>query len=472
MITEGRFSWKNLVSDPFYHKIVWVVIGLLTAVPLIRVHIEQYIKIILVWGAVSLIYLFAKKRLEFRRLEKILLLLFCVSYGITILVNWGNHTGDEIPLLAYTVIFLFLLTCCDRRKTRQEIQKEIFILFKIVIAFTFVYSCISFVMFLISAQGYIKLPDTKFPYGMWESRLWGLYNPNTGGVLNYISVIFSWFVLKWDKLAKKIKIFLWMNIILQCCCFALAQSRGAMVAAVVFTAGYVFFVRKTRRTYAGIKNWLYRFVLALFAVIILQIGNSVILSGMEFVREAPRYVASIFDPDAIKSGKDLEKLKRKVDSSSAAGETSGRSDLWALGLKSYRENFVFGIGQQSIDDVLKEGLSEEWYENSASGGLHCIYITILTSCGTVGAVFIAGFWFILLRKGLKYVLLPNGKDFIKSILLLLPAWLAGDLVESRIILSTSYLAVFFWIMTGYMMYYLQKEKKEVKTDGYSNCSDI
>lgn len=472
MVTERKFSWKDFVSDPFYYKVVWVVIGLLTAVPLIRVHIEQYIKIILVWGVVSVLYLFVKKKLEFRRLEKILLLLFCVSYGITIVVNWGNHTGDEIALLAYTGLFLFLLTCCDRSKTKQEIQKEIFILFRIVIAITFVYSSISFVMFLVSAQGYIKLPNTKFPYGMWESRLWGLYNPNTGGVLNYISVIFSWFILKWDKCSKKFKIFLWVNIVLQCCCFALAQSRGAMLAATVFAAGYIFFVRKTRRTYTGIKNWLYRFILAVSVAILLQIGNSVVLSGMEIVREVPRYVVGIFNPDAVRNGKDLEKLKRKVDSSSAAGETSGRSDLWALGLESYSENFVFGIGQQSIDDVLKEGLSKEWYENSASGGLHCVYITILTSCGTVGAVFIAGFWFILLRKGLKYVLLPNGKEFIKSLLLLLPAWLAGDLVESRIILSTNYLAVFFWIMTGYMMYYLQKEKKEVKTNGNSNCSDI
>ena len=193
---------------------------------------------------------------------------------------------------------------------------------------------------------------------------------------------------------------------------------------------------------------------------------------MELVREAPRYVAGIFDPDVIKSGKDLEKLKRKVDSSSAAGETSGRSDLWILGLKSYKENLLFGTGQQKIDDVLKEGLSEEWYENSSSGGLHCIYITILTSCGTVGAVFIAGFWIILLRKGLKYVLSPNGNAFVKSILLLLPTWMAGDIVESRIILSTNYLAIFFWIMIGYMMYYLQEEKKGEDKDGNSNCSDI
>lgn len=456
-------KWKELITNPFYIKCIWVVIGLLTAVPIIRIHIEHFIKIILVWGLLILAYLFFSKKLKLKKLEMILLVLFCVSYGITILLNIGKHTGEEISLFLYTVTFFFLLTWCDKDKNSEQNRKEVLCLFKIIAWITFVFATVCLIMYFASVQSEIIIEKNIFPVGMWEGRLWGIYNPNIGAVLNYISMIAITLILQWEKKSKKITALYWINFVVQACCFVLTQSRGAKVALYSFIILYVFFVRKNKFVFKGVKEKAYRVVIAVAAVIILNVGYDVALRTLQIAKEVPyRLVYALNgDNNAEQKIKEKDQLeKRKVDKSSTASETSGRSDLWKLGIEAFSEHPVFGIGNQSIDDVLKEGLSKKWYDNSARGGLHNIYITVLVSAGALGAIILFGYWAIILCKGLKYELSAESNFFARQMLVFIPTWLAGDLVESRLVLSTGFVAIIFWIVIGYSMYFFGKKTGE------------
>lgn len=460
-MNRKKKKWSDLFTNLFYYKAVWIVVGFLTVFPFVRIHIEGYIKITLVWGAICFFVIFVKKEFEFRRIDNILLFLFCLSYGITILSNREGHFFEEVSLLAYTVVFLFLFTRCDRNKTREQICKEILSLFKIVVILTFIYSCIMLVIFLFSIQGELKIGDTAtYPYGIWEGRLWGFCNPNNGGTLNYISIIFSFLIFLWDK--KKCK-FLISNIILQFCCFSLTQSRGAMLALCTFVAGYIFFLKKNIYSYSGKKGIAYKILVVLISVVLLYDIYDFTLSALERVRNIPYHILSMTEGNSIDEmeGRE-EELKRKVDRSNVAGETSGRTELWKIGIKTYLRKPVFGIGHRSIDDVLNKELSLEQYKNSAGGELHNIYITILVSSGCIGAILIFTFWGLLLWRCLRYLCSKNTDLFGKHLMLLLPTWFVGDLVESRIMLSTCFLSILFWIVTGYILYYLRIEEENTR----------
>lgn len=458
-----RSKVMDLFTNPFYIKCIWVIIGLLTAVPIIRIHIEHFIKIILIWGLLVLAYLFFTKKLNLKKIEMVLLVLFSVSYAITIVLNFGKHTGEEISLFMYTVTFFFLLTWCDRDKKAEQIRKEVLCLFKIIAWMTFVFATICLVMYFASVQSEIIIEKSIFPVGMWEGRLWGIYNPNTGAVLNYISMIVIVLILQWEKKSKKLKILYWINFAIQACCFVLTQSRGATVALYVFLVLYIIFVRKNKFSFNGLKDKGYRLLLAVVTVVLLRVGYDLALSGLQIVKEVPYRIIYTLngEEDTEQKLKEKDQLaKREVDKSNAASETSGRSDLWKLGIEAFSENPVFGIGNQSIDDVLKEGLSKKWYDNSARGGLHNIYITVLVSAGAMGTLFLLAYWAVILWKGLKYELSAKSDRFGQQLLVFIPAWLAGDLVESRIVLSTGFLAIVFWIVIGYSMYFLGRKTGE------------
>lgn len=447
---------SRLLKNTLYIKIAFIIVGLFTTVPFIYQKIESDIKILLIWGVFVLGYILFKNWKYFLKAEYIILILFSVSYGITILVNIGKHTIDEIMLLAYTVIFLFLLTYCDRGKSKETIRKEILLIFKCIIILTMIFSFISVVMFVFSLDGSFALKDIRFPYGMRENRLWGLYNPNTGAVLNYISFIMSTILLKTFVKKSCFRKILYLNIVLQTICFVLAQSRGAEVAFLTYIVIYFLFIREGRFKFQGGKEVLFRCATVVCAVAIILVSSRIILFALSYV---PDTVASVIYSKEEQSNKKDLKRKQKKDKS-LASETTGRSDFWALGIEIYKDNPLWGIGTQSISDNMKANFDTKWYKASKGGGLHSVYITVLTSCGTVGSIFFLIFLAIICIKGFFFILDKRKDIFQKCVMAFIPAWLLGDIVETRIVLTTNFIAIIFWVFIGYTMYYFDKNKIE------------
>lgn len=442
----------KLIKDTFYLKLAFIIVGLFTAVPFIYQKIEGGIKILLIWSIFVFGYTFFKNWKYLIRIEYILLILFCVSYVITIFINLGKHTVSEIMLLAYTGVFLFILTYCDKEKTKEDLKKELLTIFKCVVFITMVFSFVCIVMFIFSLNGTFVLRDSRFPYGMWENRLWGLYNPNTGAVLNYISLIMSLLLLKNFDNGKIWKKLLYCNIIEQSICFVLTQSRGAQVAFFAYIVIYFVFIHKYQESVKGKRMVLRKGMAAYCAIAVIILTTNISLSVLSYV---PKAVGNIV---YTKEEQEIQKnnLKRQKKDKTVESATSGRAGLWELGGKIYIENPGFGIGVQSITDAMKENFTEKWYKASKGGGLHSVYITVLASCGTVGSIMFVLFLCITAWKGFRFFMDQRKDIFEKCVVAFLPAWLIGDLVETRIILTTNFLAIIFWVFAGYAIYYFDK----------------
>ena len=446
---------KNLNRIIFGTKCAMIILTLLTAVPILNTFGRDIYKLCCLWGGILVLYLFIKNRKNFWTLEYFFLFLFCCSYVVTILLNFSSHFINEVAMLGYTGLLLFTMTYYDRERTTEETKKELIKLSWLIVAVTWFFAFIAIVMFVFSVSGFFKLDGTLYIYGMFENRLWGLYNPNTGSVINYISFILSAILLKFTGKRRK---FLWSNLIFQGICFILAQSRGGWICVIGYLVIYLLFLRKWKKEkphIGAVKKWAYRCFVTLIVCIGVAIGSHVAKVALSYV---PYGVATIFQyEDELKDRHEkLERLDKKDNNLESI--TTGRLGLWKVGLKVYENDPLFGIGYRSIDDALREDLDKGAYLNSHSGGLHNIYITTLVSCGAVGFVLMGAFMLLVLKKMLQVFFRKDTPDYVKYIFTFIPVWLIGELAESRIILGMNFLAVIFWITMGYVMYFTRRKE--------------
>ena len=184
----------KFIFDRRLFKILMIIAVMLTAIPYLHTLIGGYIKIILLYGFLIVGYELVTGKFKTALRDKTgwLLIGFCVSYAVTVLINLsGNFTGD-IKNLAYSAVFFALFFMFTEDNTKEDILKEIKLISTVVIVCTFLMSFASFIMYMFSFSGsYLNNEGVAVFFGMFENRLWGLYNPNTGSTLNCISIIIS-----------------------------------------------------------------------------------------------------------------------------------------------------------------------------------------------------------------------------------------------------------------------------------------
>lgn len=450
----------------FITKCVLVVFGLITAIPLANHLFRDIYKVACVWGFICVIFLFIKRRKNFWSKEYLLLTLFFCSYILTIMIGKSQHLINEIAMLGYTGVLFFVLTYCDKGLSKKDIEDELRVFSWILSIIPFVFSSIGILMFIFSISGKIRILGNVYTFGMFENRLWGLYNPNIGSVINLLSILTSVFLLRHTK---KHKVFLWSNLILQLLCLILTQSRGTTVCALVFVVVYLFFVKKYNRDFsAGWKKLLYKITVVIGTCILMLGAETIVREGMA---EIPVIVAkitggSISDAIAESAKQGLDRLDKKENNINSI--STGRSDMWKIGIDAFKDKPVLGIGFRSIDDVLVLKMTKGGYKNSAGGGLHNVYITVLVSSGIVGFAIIVLFLLIILLRVVRILCDPKEYQYVKLMSALIPSILVSELVESRIFFGMNIWAFAFWIIVGYVFFYTKKG--EVVDN--NNCTSV
>ena len=491
---------KRENSIVFMTKCILLVMGLLTAIPLVNHVARDMYKLCCVWCFLLIVYFMVKRRKNYWKIEYVLLFLFCGFYLLTIILGTRQHLINEIAILGYTGILFFSMTYCDRKQTQEQVKRELTIMAWIFVGITFLFSLAGLLMFLFSYSGELLYDGGSYIYGMWENRLWGLYNPNTGSTINYISIILSVLIFK-KNLWKKI--FLAINIIIQTLCFILTQSRGGWVCIIVYLFLYWMFVKEYKYQIKKVwKQWCYKIVIWGVICVLVVTGSSVMKKGLsnipvmiekmqivgenkvteieeslqesisngssevqqEEVRPSEQVSATELQDYISEEGTNLERVDKKERNLESI--STGRTGIWKIGFEAYKTHPILGIGYRSVDDVLKEKMTEWGYENSSGGGLHSIYVTVLVSSGAVGFLLFAFYIVIILKKVVKCVFIKKMPQYVKAISILIPVILVGELVESRIVLGINFLAILFWIIVGYVSFYAEEGEK----NGKCNCT--
>ncbi len=490
----------RMVADRYiFNRLIFqalmVIAVMITAVPYLHLMLGGYIKFILLYGFVIIGYELITGQLTDALKQKVswLLIGFSASYTITLLINRENALIEGIKSFAYVIAF-FVLFCMTRKgQNKQTVIKEIQIISGIIIFCTFILSLFSLLSYAFSISGrYLNNEGIYVYYGLYENRLWGLYNPNTGATLNSISLLLSiGFIV---TLRNGSSTFLnSVNIFLQFSCLLLTGSRAGyyimLLILILLTAHLII----RNRNHLNLRT------------LCTVVAGSLIISGVYvgsgfLLKEGYAYLPNIiklsfsnlldnegnssfeteFSSDDSSQGDSsnpdnqsapnkkplldkqdftrLEELENRE-----GGFFNGRVVMWKACLDAFKESPLFGVGNENLITRSLPHLEDAlWKEHFRTGGSHNIYICLLTSTGIIGFLLIGIFAAITFIKSL-IIFLKN----IKTSSFWLPVSICmsllfyiSEFVEARILFQVSTFSVVFWLFVGYMYRLAKLEEQD------------
>lgn len=484
---------KILEQSILLFKAIFIIVMLISAVPFLHVIISPYIKILLGIGAILIVGDFFVTRERWKPKDFWLLLLFAGMYLITVILNRAGHFADNFKAWCYMLLIFILLYSYDCKRPLSKVYGEIKIMFRVFLAGVFLCSTICLLTYIFSFNISYMVGESHMYVGMYDNRLWGLYNPNTGATLNVIAILMSLGLFFESRRETAWKIFYTVNIVVQGLCLILTGSRApiysAILGVVIFGAveGSRHFGRSmgTERKKRIRQKVLGGFAAGLAVLLITVGGGSAVKNGLSYV---PPMLAktSLYGPTVIKNykiqnglisakketNKKKENTDKKVDltrkekeEERKGGLLTGRGDLWQAGFHGFLESPLFGVGRENVYDRCQGYLQDKvWQGSLYDGGLHNIFLTILVSSGAVGFLIILVFLVLTLKDLLWYGIREGG--FVKDrlflcLLLILLTFGITEMLEARILYRVGIFYIIFWMIYGYAMNIVRKKKEEL-----------
>ena len=134
-------------------------------------------------------------------------------------------------------LLVFFITSMNNRQ--MDNQKFINKIFWIHIILSLVFAIVGLLCFIFNLSFSYENAGLELYFGLKDNRLWGFYNPNTGGSVCVISLVFSFILLKQTEKWRKL---LYTNIVLQYLYMILTQSRSAWYVFLGIVVLYSVFV--------------------------------------------------------------------------------------------------------------------------------------------------------------------------------------------------------------------------------------
>lgn len=393
----------NIIFNNFYFCLFYLFSSLCFVTILKEIpHINLLSKIYLLWGALLVLVNTIK---IFKRVPNLMEISIFIFLGFTLIINLLFHRsmGNLTPWIVNCIMLLGVFFI-DTEKTPKELTKELNIISTFIVVFTFIFSVLYII--LLASNTTFVLNDTTYGIG---KDLGGLYVYNNAlSIAAGISFLLSMLLLIINKNSPiKIKLFYRVNIIIQI--FSLVFSQGRSAYFLLLAIPFVYF-------YTWIKNKFVRYAL----VIVPTIG-----------------AISIF---ALWHDKLYSFL-------------SSRNELWYSAWLVIKQNFLFGVGNESLVSKVQEARPDVVLPGIEAGGLHNIFLQMTTANGILTLILFIFILFFTLSYLIKQV--DKSYGFYKKIDLILLSLIVGilfiNLFESNLIYIVSYISIIFWTYLSYFI---------------------
>ena len=460
----------NLLGNRLLFICVLMVTLLFDTILLVHDYTGPLIKVFLVWGAFVILWNVFNGEKLWRTKPMLWLVLFSAFYAVTSIVTDRAYLVENIKTLAYMVVFFAILYGHDSHKSFEAWKKELKTIMKVFVGVTAVLGVVCLATFLFSIEGSIVTNHGTMYIGMCENRLWGLYNPNAGGAINLISIIFA-MGLFLNVSEKRSKILLGIHMGIQYACLLLTGSRTALYAFILCIGMYVFFManaKNERFSVRTIKGFVLNSVLTLVTMLLLLGAGNVVKSGLSYVPPAIGRVmtAAGIDIMGVNDSNRVELTRKEVLENREGGLLTGRMYLWKAGLSALKESPILGISKEATYDYAKEYIEDEQWLEHMEASLHNVYITVLVASGVIGLILFMLFlihnvWGIF-KTGFRkepfdgYELFGICAVFVLGMLII-------ECTEARILYRTEVFNVMFWTICGYAYTYVEITGKGTHT---------
>ena len=456
-------NYEEIIEVIF--KVCYLLLTLATFITVIYASPVQplLVKASLVLGMVLILIRVVKIRKYAKMPCVILMVLFCVSFLLTTVMNRQYGITENGKWVIWTGIQFFALYVCDVERSEEKYRREFRILSHILIVCSSIAALASMVQLVQVYSQYITTADGEFIVtGYTWGRLWGVYtDPNYGAVISVISITLSLlFILQKKGL---IRIAYIVSIILNFVYFVYSDSRTGEIAIVVSVG--LFLILWFSKKKASAKK-IVRFGVPVILIVCIAAAG---FGGMQVMKsQYGKYYAAV----SAERAKNRPKQEVKKDNSTAGRKqdiqqdvSNGRFALWQSAVEVWETSPVYGAGYSTFVPYAQEHTPDTYAVNNDQGNytsMHNTFFNALAFQGTIGAVL---FVLIALRI-FTYVLIPVLKDQSdgSAELAAMLACTGAVVVSMMFLLEGIYTnspgSFVLWTFTGYMVRFAYRKRRE------------
>ena len=434
----------------------------------------------LIIGCTALMKIFLVDRTIYRQRYFGILFLFCVSYGVTILLNRHSGLFNNCGQLAYTACYFFILFCGFSQLTAEARRRIWILLCRVTLGFSLAVAVISVGMMLLNFSMEIPFRGTTIIIGFHQRnsgmQLAGISSgPSSLSYLCLVGIVSAWYLL-WRPVRK----FTWRwcvptllyllalcaanayaalimalaFAVLYCFCRSFGGAQGGklgkrtckaaleMVLLCTLTVGCFYGVQKVEATAVnGISRAVYEYQLR-------QYQKEQPLEEQPLEEQPPEEQPPEEQPPEEQPPEEQppeEPVEVSIVRDVKTSATGSRSAIWKEGIKLFLAH-PLGVTNSNISVKIFYGVPDYEYRN-----LHNGYLTLLVSSGIVGFTLIMVFGILLLVRALKALYIcqdPVRREIFCVAIALSAAILAGDLVNGCFVLWRGLLYPFLWLLLG------------------------
>ncbi len=455
-------------------RIAVMLLVLLRSSSLLNGIIGPFVKVTLLWSVALLVKdLFTVRSVLFNR-YRVVIYLFLISYGVTVLVNRDQGLFYGIATFGYLATNLLVIYAYNPKKAPGTVKRELLTFNHFFLVTTFIGQLISLVTFILNINFEFTVNGDTYWFGIHEERLWGFFsNPNTAGLITVISVMLTvvCYTIYQGNVPKGRKWFYGINLLVQLLVFFLCNSRGGLLVLSLYLIllPIVFGVSKYRQL--DTKELKRKLTVKIVAVAIAAplALNGAYVYAIELLPYCVIQNEYISEQLAEAFGEETSGSQVNIKREEFGSAFGGRGLLWQAGTHIIKNNPWFGVGS---DNVMQEAYryayryetsyANEPYLPGITGGLHNIFYQVAASSGLVGLVFFVILGTLLFIRALRYYLfsVKEGKfnPIFTSSFLVAVILVAHTMVDaSATLYELHYPSVALWTYIGVLMYYSDTE---------------
>ena len=389
----------NFFLNNFYFCLLYIFSTLLLITTFNDLFIVNILlKISLVWGiSLSIYHIYKILKRKPNKIEITIFIFLFLELLLTLIFyrNTANLKTWIINLIFMTGIFYI-----DKDKTKEQIEKEIYIMSSL-------FSIFMFITFLISVILYTQRTTEMTEFEILYGKIWGLFvYKNSLAISAGIAFLLSIFCFLKSK-NKICKYFFLINTLIQFIAVFVSKGRSAILLLLAIPFIFIFI---------KFKNKIFRFsILAIPAIICI-------------------IVFALFH----------EKL---------GGFLSGREELWYSAYLLIKEHLFIGVGNEALVESVYSMRPGVVLPGIEMGRLHNIFLQIITENGVLLLLIFFIFLYFSFYKLVNKIDSLHEKDALinKVLLSLVVGLVFVNLFESNLIYMVSFIAITFWTYLGYFL---------------------
>ena len=335
-------------------------------------------------GALLVAYDFLSGRIPLYSRVTLFMIAFLLICLVSSFVNMRYGLLSNLKTIVWTGIHFFVLFASSRGKTRDQVFREVRLVFTPYSVIWLVGVLLSLGLFITLQGGFITLMDgTRSEYGFIKERLFGAFtDPNVAGVLSLTSIALSVFCLR-GKRRKLVKAYHIFNIVCMVLYAILSSSRTTLLAgALAFTVVLTLYLfqRLDRKKLAGF--WKRSVCVVCSAVIA---AGMVLGSGL--IHKQLAYLPAIYE-EIVDSNRTEHQLKpidvNRTDVGDGKDISNLRFKIWSNALDLFKESPIIGTSPRN-HLAYAEIYTPNQIIHKKQYSIHNGYLAVLVTTGIAGA---------------------------------------------------------------------------------------